>query len=92
MPTLTINIAVAGTLLVNGKTSTAGHMWYSITDDQGVSESFGFAPIEEGQWRGPGDVNPHNITDWDDGPSSGHLAWPAAGPGGSAQLPGGARA
>lgn len=39
MPTLTIKIAVAGTPLANGKSSQVGHMWYSLTDDQGIPHS-----------------------------------------------------
>ncbi|WP_460734579.1 calcium-binding protein, partial [Lysobacter tyrosinilyticus] len=62
MPTITINIANGGTPLASGGQSFAGHMWYVLTDDQGHSESYGFAPIEHNTARGPGQV----YTDDDD--------------------------
>ncbi len=61
MPTLTINIAGRGTPLSNGDTSKVGHMWYTLTDNNGNSQSFGFSPLANatGLARaiGPGQVN-----------------------------------
>ncbi|GHU35892.1 hypothetical protein AGMMS50256_31730 [Betaproteobacteria bacterium] len=47
MPTVTVNIAGRGTLLSDGKTSRVGHMWYTLTDNNGTSTSWGFSPVEE---------------------------------------------
>ncbi|MCL2789612.1 MAG: hypothetical protein FWD79_03120 [Desulfobulbus sp.] len=48
MPTVTINIAPAGTPLANGTTSSVGHMWYTLADDNGnITASWGFAPDDE---------------------------------------------
>lgn len=44
MPYLTVYIAPAGALEANGETSSAGHMWYSIAEDNGSGQiSYGFA-------------------------------------------------
>ena len=53
MPTVTINVAAYGTPLNNGGTSLAGHMWYELNNN-GVRQSYGFAPIEHGVASGPG--------------------------------------
>ena len=67
MPTLTINIAGRGTPLSNGDTSKVGHMWYTLTDNNGNSQSFGFSPLANatGLARaiGPGQVNAHGSDD-----------------------------
>ena len=66
MPILTIKIVNQGTAETeNGRTSTstAGHMWYTITDDNGHADSYGFAPIKEGDFDGRGDVNPRGKDD-----------------------------
>ncbi len=58
MPTVTINVVGRGAPLASGEKSTFGHMWYAVTDDQGESRSFGFAPDEqhEGDPFAPGQV------------------------------------
>lgn len=48
MPTLTINIANRGTPLSDGDSSAVGHMWYEISDGNGNTQSYGFAPAEHG--------------------------------------------
>ena len=53
MYTLTVKIAEAGTEYIKpntGETTTspAGHMWYSLSDENGPTVSFGFAPIVSG--------------------------------------------
>jgi hypothetical protein len=67
MPTLTINIAGRGTLLSNGDASQVGHMWYSLTDNNGNSESYGFSPVADAtglaRANGPGEVNAHGFDD-----------------------------
>lgn len=49
MPKVTVNIADRGTELAAGGTSSVGHMWYELTDDQGNTSSYGFAPDEAHQ-------------------------------------------
>ena len=44
MPTVTINIAGADTQLSNGGTSNAGHMWYTLTNSNGSTLSYGYGP------------------------------------------------
>lgn len=56
MPKLTINISGIGSPLSDGGSSLTGHMWYSITDANGNTSSYGFAPAESGQAEGPGEV------------------------------------
>jgi len=63
-PQLTIKIVDRGTLVYSqeqGKyvPSQTGHMWYEITNADGVINSYGFSPVTEGSPLGPGDVNPH---------------------------------
>jgi Ca2+-binding RTX toxin-like protein len=54
MYTLTVKVAGAGAPLSNGKTSTAGHMWYSLSNGSDSAPlSFGFAstnglPLDKG--------------------------------------------
>jgi hypothetical protein len=51
---ITIYIAAPGTpLVVDGGTSTPGHMYYSISDGSAVI-SAGFAPVKHGDFNGPG--------------------------------------
>jgi hypothetical protein len=63
MPKLKITIVDSGTRYFDRKSnemkgSLLGHMWFEITDDEGNTYSFGFAPKEE--WEGwplaPGQV------------------------------------
>lgn len=58
MPNVTVHIAESGTKLKDGGRSLPGHMWYEITDSNGKSTSYGFAPDEEHEGRpwGPGQV------------------------------------
>lgn len=51
--TLTVKIAQAGAKLSDNKTSTAGHMWYSLSNSIS-SVSFGFGPIKSGAPSGQG--------------------------------------
>ena len=46
--TLTINIADPETPESDGSTSTAGHMWYSVSDGLGNTTSYGFSPEKAG--------------------------------------------
>ncbi|WP_044313560.1 calcium-binding protein [Pseudomonas syringae] len=57
MPTLTVKVAGIGTPLSDGGVSKTGHMWYEIRNDNGETQSYGFAPAENGQWNGPGEVS-----------------------------------
>jgi hypothetical protein len=65
MPTITINIAARGTLLADGGTSDVGHMWYTLDDGNGNSESKGFSPKKEyeGQPFAPGGTNTNGSDD-----------------------------
>ena len=58
MPNVTVNIAARGTPLSDSETSTVGHMWYELTDDQGHTSSYGFAPdaLHLGQPFAPGHI------------------------------------
>ncbi len=57
---LTLNIAAPGTTCIepNGNVieSSVGHMWYTVTDSNGNSYNFGFAPVNPGTPFGPGYV------------------------------------
>ncbi|MEA9795679.1 hypothetical protein GGR75_002869 [Xanthomonas campestris] len=52
---VTLYVAAPGTPLLDGGTSAAGHMYYTVTHGK-EQTSFGFAPIEHGVMRGPGRV------------------------------------
>lgn len=45
MPILTINIESKGTPLTDGGTADVDHMWYSLTDNTGKTDEFGFGPF-----------------------------------------------
>mgnify|MGYP000932383046 CR=1 FL=1 len=47
MPTVTINVADAGTPTSNGSNSLVGHMWYSLNDGSGHTDSYGFEPARD---------------------------------------------
>lgn len=66
MPSVTINIAGRGTKLAGGGESAVGHMWYELTDDQGQTTSYGFAPDEEhhGSPFAPGQVYNNDNTNY----------------------------
>lgn len=55
-PTLTVYMASGGQESDGGGKSTAGHMYYVLTDTNGGHHSFGFAPLSEGSPIGPGGV------------------------------------
>ena len=65
MPTVTVNIAGPGAPTSNGEASLAGHMWYSLSDGKGKTESYGFSPAREypGNPFAPGAVNAHGSDD-----------------------------
>ena len=67
MPTLTIKIAAVGTRLLDGEESLVGHMWYSLTDSNGATQSYGFSPVAGAplleRVHGPGEVNAHGQDD-----------------------------
>lgn len=51
MPTITIKIASCGTLMSDGTSSMAGHMWFDLDDGLGHSNSstsYGWAPVTHG--------------------------------------------
>jgi hypothetical protein len=49
MPTLTVNIVGGGASEIDGTTSTAGHMWYTLNPGNGGAFlSYGFAPQSSG--------------------------------------------
>lgn len=52
---VTIYVAAPGTPLLEGGTSAAGHVYYTV-DDGRESISYGFAPKEHGATTGPGKV------------------------------------
>lgn len=52
---VTIYVAAPGTPLLEGGTSTAGHVYYTV-DNGRESISYGFAPKEHGATTGPGKV------------------------------------
>lgn len=55
---VTIKIAESGTPMADGSRSAAGHMWIVLTDSNGTSESYGFAPGSDysGQPAAPGQI------------------------------------
>jgi hypothetical protein len=59
-PSVTINIVGRGTPTTDGQgnNSTAGHMWYSLTDSNGIVSSYGFSPISSTP-IGAGGINVH---------------------------------
>jgi len=65
MPKLTVYTAHGGTEADNG-TSFAGHMFYTLTDDNGVTHSFGFAPdsAHTGKPFAPGAVYTDDVTNY----------------------------
>ncbi len=59
MPFVTIRIAGPGTGLLGGGTSDVGHMWYSLDDGNGNTNSYGFGPIQDenyGRGFAPGET------------------------------------
>src|SRR5258708_30841631 len=56
MPAMTVYFAAPGTPLVQGGTSTGGHMWFSLSSDGMTEKSYGFAPITHGVPVGGGTV------------------------------------
>jgi len=66
MPTVTINIVGARTP-TSDNPSVAGHMWYSLTDSNGNTASYGFSPIASATGKdrasGSGKVNAHGQDD-----------------------------
>lgn len=52
---VTLYVAAPGTPLLDGGTSAAGHMYYTVTHGK-EQTSFGFAPIGHGVMSGPGKV------------------------------------
>jgi hypothetical protein len=57
MPTITIKIASCGTLMSDGTSSMAGHMWFDLDDGLGHSNSstsYGWAPVTHGAPWGTG--------------------------------------
>src|SRR6185369_13394620 len=62
MPSMTIYISPMGTPLEGGGTSLTGHMYYTLTDADGTSYSYGFAPVNHGQAFGPGEVYTNDTT------------------------------
>ena len=54
--TLTVHVAAAGTGLNSGGYSQMGHVWWTITNNQGQSFDFGFGPLKEGEAWGPGGI------------------------------------
>lgn len=61
--TVTVYVAAPGTPLRSGGTSAAGHMYLSVAHD-GVTKSYGFAPIRHGASSGPGDVTHGDVDDY----------------------------
>ena len=69
MPTLTIHMAPIWTPLANGKTSTVGHMFYTIDNGSGSPPlSYGFAPVDGAtgikKAFGPGDRHTNDNTQY----------------------------
>ncbi|MBD2519906.1 hypothetical protein H6G93_34185, partial [Nostoc sp. FACHB-973] len=66
MPSVTINIAGRGTALASGGTSSVGHMWYSLRDNNGNTTSYGFAPDAQhhGSPFAPGQVYNNDNTNY----------------------------
>jgi hypothetical protein len=65
MPTMTVYIADAGTQLLTGGTSAAGHMWYSINSDGSSPErSYGFASAVHGMPSGLGQVFDNDVNNY----------------------------
>ena len=56
MPSITVHIAPSGNPLSNGGASLTGHMWFTLADDNGNQSSYGFAPRNEGEPHGDGEV------------------------------------
>ncbi|MBP1314194.1 hypothetical protein [Herbaspirillum sp. 1130] len=53
---ITISVVAPGALESNGKNSIPGHIWYTVTDSNGHSRSFGFEPLSQGTPFGAGTV------------------------------------
>ncbi len=64
MYTLTVKISDRGTILHEGGTSAAGHMWYSLSDGNETA-SYGFAPKEHNVTSGPGTVGSFPRCAWE---------------------------
>ncbi|WP_050462159.1 calcium-binding protein [Herbaspirillum autotrophicum] len=55
MPSITVNIARAGTMFRRGDTSAVSHMWFELTPAAGhplEAESFGWSPVSDGAQAG----------------------------------------
>ena len=64
MPTMTVYVAPRGTPLLAGGTSAVGHMYYTLTDGNGTTYSYGFAPAAHGEAFGPGRVYTNDSTNY----------------------------
>ena len=53
---ITVKVAAAGTPTAQGAPSLVGHMWYTLTDANGTSYDYGWAPANHGTADGPGRV------------------------------------
>ena len=60
---ITVYGANRGTPLTQGETSLAGHMWISITDNEGNTNSYGFQSANHKLW-GKGKVVSTDITNY----------------------------
>ena len=56
MNSITIYVVKMGTPMADGTKSLVGHMYYTLKDSNGVSYSYGFAPLIHGDSFGPGKV------------------------------------
>ena len=64
MATMTVYIAPRGAPLADGGTSAVGHMYYTLTDGNGTTYSYGFAPAEHGKAFGDGRVYTNDSTNY----------------------------
>ena len=61
---MTIYIAPRGTPLADGGISQVGHMYYTLTDSNGITYTYGFAPAVHGEAFGAGRVYTNDSTNY----------------------------
>ena len=55
-PAITVHIANQGSALAGGGYSTVGHMWFTLTDEFGNEQSYGFSPATNSMPHGKGKI------------------------------------
>lgn len=68
MPSITVHIAPTGNAFSDGGSSLTGHMWFTLNDGNGNERSYGFAPKNEGEPHGDGEVKRNDDSHYVDPP------------------------